>query len=58
LSRERELAFLFRTLATLRSDVELFGSVEELEWKGPTPAFAAVGARLDAAVTVRSKRGG
>jgi hypothetical protein len=58
LSRERELAFLFRTLATLRSDVELFGSVEELEWRGPTPTFAAIGARLDAAVTVRSKRGG
>jgi 5'-3' exonuclease len=32
-------AILFRTLATLRRDVEVFETVEELEWRGPSPAF-------------------
>jgi len=50
LRRERDRAFLFRTLATLRTDLPLFESVDQLQWKGPTPAFPAVAARLDAAV--------
>jgi 5'-3' exonuclease len=50
LERDRERAFLFRTLATLRTDIDLFDSVDELEWKGPTSAFASMGARLDQAV--------
>lgn len=54
LARERERAFLFRTLATLRTDLPLFGSVDELQWGGPTPAFAELGARLDAAVTEKT----
>jgi 5'-3' exonuclease len=51
LARERDRAFLFRTLATLRTDILLFDSVDCLEWKGPTAEFAELGARLDAAVT-------
>ena len=51
LRENRELALLFRDLATLRVDVPVFESVDELEWKGPTPAFAAVKARLDAATS-------
>ena len=51
LSRERDRALLFRTLATLRTDINLFDDVDELRWNGPTPVFADVGARLDAAVT-------
>jgi 5'-3' exonuclease len=51
LSRERERALLFRTLATLRTDISLFEDVDELRWVGPTPGFAELGARLDAAVT-------
>jgi 5'-3' exonuclease len=51
LSRERERALLFRTLATLRTDIALFDNVDQLRWNGPTPEFAAVAARLDAAVT-------
>jgi 5'-3' exonuclease len=50
--RERDRAFLFRTLATLRTDVPLFESIEELRWRGPTPAFAPLAARFDAARTV------
>ena len=45
-ARERERAFLFRTLATLRTDIDLFRSVDDLRWKGPPPAFAAMAARL------------
>jgi 5'-3' exonuclease len=51
LLREREHAFLFRTLATLRSDLVLFHSVDELDWKGPTPAFQEMGERLNQAVS-------
>ena len=47
--REREQAFLFRDLATLRSDIPLFESMDELEWRGPTPAFAPLAAGLDKA---------
>ena len=52
LLRERDHAFLFRDLATLRTDIALFESVDQLQWKGPTPAFPALAARLDAAVPV------
>ena len=50
LNRERDRTVL-RKLATLRTDVTLFDNVDELRWKGPTPAFAALGSKLDAAVT-------
>jgi len=33
LSRERESAMLFRTLATLRTDIPLFDNVDDLRWK-------------------------
>jgi 5'-3' exonuclease len=52
LQRERDHAFLFRDLATLRTDIALFESVDQLQWKGPTPAFPPLAARLDAAVPV------
>jgi 5'-3' exonuclease len=47
LAEHRDRALLFRTLATLRTDLPLFRSVDELEWKGPTPAFAPLAAKLD-----------
>jgi len=50
LLREREQAFLFRRLATLRTDIPLFDNVDALQWKGPTPDFASMAARLDAAL--------
>jgi len=49
LAAERERALLFRDLATLRSDLPLFASVDELRWTGPTPRFASLAARLDGA---------
>jgi len=32
-------ALLFRTLATLRLDVPVFDTVDDLRWKGPHPNF-------------------
>jgi len=55
LERERERVLLFRTLATLRTDIPLFEDVEQLRWSGPTPAFAALAERFDAAVTEKKK---
>jgi hypothetical protein len=49
LARERERAYLFRDLATLRTDIAVFESVDDLRWAGPTPAFRDLAARLDAA---------
>ena len=51
LSRELQSALLFRTLATLRSDIVLFDNVEQLRWNGPTPAFDSLAARIGAAPT-------
>lgn len=51
LARDRELAFLFRDLATLRTGIPLFESVDDLQWKGPAARFAGLAARMDAATT-------
>ena len=51
LAGSREHAFLFRTLATLRTDIPLFHDVEELRWTGPTPQFEATAERLHQAVS-------
>src|SRR5947207_4557720 len=52
LREQRELALLFRTLATLRSDAALFDDVDALRWKGPTEYFARYAERVDAAVLI------
>jgi 5'-3' exonuclease len=46
LAGDRDLALLFRTLATLRTDVPVFASVDDLEWRGPTPSLPALRRRL------------
>jgi 5'-3' exonuclease len=43
----REQALLFKNLATLRTDARLFDDVDELEWKGATPAFAGWPEKMD-----------
>jgi len=58
LSNERDRALLFRTLATLRTDIALFDEVDELQWQGPKVGFDALGARLDAAVTETTRHTG
>lgn len=40
LGDRRDLALLFKDLATLRTDAPLFRDVDELRWRGPTSAFA------------------
>ena len=51
LQRDFSRALLFRDLATLRVNVPVFSSVDDLRWVGPTPAFSALGTRLDAAIS-------
>jgi len=46
LGDSRDLALLFKDLATLRTDAPLFRDVDELRWRGPTSAFAAYADRL------------
>ncbi len=46
LAQNRDRAFLFRDLATLRTNIDLFQSVDDLKWNGPTPSFQAMAARL------------
>jgi 5'-3' exonuclease len=43
-----EDALLFRRLATLRLDVQVFESVEELRWRGPGPPFQEYSRRMKA----------
>jgi 5'-3' exonuclease len=55
LNQERDRAFLFRDLATLRTGIPLFASPEELRWEGASPAFAPLAGRLDAAITEKNE---
>ncbi|HYS14960.1 MAG TPA: 5'-3' exonuclease H3TH domain-containing protein [Burkholderiaceae bacterium] len=48
LGDNRDLALLFKRLATLRTDAPLFRDVDELRWRGPTDAFAAWTKRMEA----------
>jgi len=63
LGDQRERAMLFKNLATLRTDAPLFANVDEVEWRGPTAAFAEwpprmadtrIQARIDKIVAARS----
>jgi 5'-3' exonuclease len=54
LGERRELALLFKQLATLRTDAALFEDVEELRWRGPNESFAAMAAEIgDARLVTR-----
>ena len=46
LGANNELALLFKTLATLRTDAPLFADVAELRWVGATASFPAWAERL------------
>jgi 5'-3' exonuclease len=48
LGQRRDLALLFKNVATLRTDAPLFKKVETLRWRGPTPEFAAWAERVKA----------
>jgi 5'-3' exonuclease len=46
LGEQRDLALLFKDLATLRSSAPVIREVDDLRWQGATPAFAAWTERL------------
>ena len=48
LGERRELALLFKNLATLKTDAPLFRNVDELRWRGPTKALASWTERMEA----------
>jgi 5'-3' exonuclease len=48
LGERRDLALLFKSLATLRTHAPLFRDVDELRWRGPTSAFAPCTERMEA----------
>jgi 5'-3' exonuclease len=48
LGERRELALLFKDLATLRTDAPLFRNVDELQWRGPSSAFASWAEKMGA----------
>jgi len=48
LGEQRDLALLFKKLATLRTDAPLFKKVETLRWRGATPTFAEWADRMEA----------
>jgi 5'-3' exonuclease len=49
LGSKRELALLFKKLATLVTDAPLFDDIDALRWRAPTPEFAALMTRMDLA---------
>jgi 5'-3' exonuclease len=56
LGERRELALLFKQLATLRTDEPLFRDVEELRWDGATAGFTAWVERLRSARLLERSR--
>jgi 5'-3' exonuclease len=48
LGEKRELALLFKRLATLRTDAPVLRNVDDLRWRRPSDAFAACAVRLGA----------
>ena len=59
LGDQRERALLFKRLATLRADADLFRDVDELRWRGPTREFAAWAGRLgDGRILARARAAG
>jgi 5'-3' exonuclease len=53
---QRDLALLFKRLATLKTDEPLFASVDALQWHGPTPRFAAAERFGDAKLLARAAK--
>ena len=57
LGERKELALLFKRLATLRTDAGLFADVDQLEWHRPRDGFAATAEQLgDPKLLARSEK--
>ena len=57
LAEQHDNALLFRDLATLRTEIPLFDSVDQLQWNGSTSEAVRYAARFDAAVTTGGRPG-
>lgn len=56
---QREMALLFKDLATLRTDAPLFDDVDELRWRGPRDGFEAWAERIgDGRLLERAREAG
>jgi 5'-3' exonuclease len=56
LGERRELALLFKQLATLKTDAPLFKKIDSLKWHGPTQEFAQWSERLGDTVIARASK--
>lgn len=57
LRERRELALLFKKLATLRTDAPLFKNVDDIRWRGSTDQFEAYAERLsDPRIVARARK--
>ena len=57
LGDRREIALLFKQLATLRTNAPLFSDVDALAWRGPTQSFSDCAAKLgDTKLAARCER--
>lgn len=56
LGKRRDLALLFKQLATLKQDAPLIKNISELKWPGPTAKFAQWTERLGDKVIARSSK--
>jgi 5'-3' exonuclease len=54
LAEERGRAMLFKTLATLRTDIPLFKNVDELKWAGPRPEFEKLAKAWDRSAKLKA----
>lgn len=56
LGEKREVALLFKDLATLRTDAPLFDDVEALHWRGTTKDFAPMMEKMSARALLKRTR--
>jgi 5'-3' exonuclease len=57
LGEHRQLALLFKDLATLRTNAALFAHVDELRWRGPASSFTAISEAIgDSRLAVRIEK--
>ena len=52
LGEQRELALLFKNLATLRTNAALFRAVDDIRWRGPSSGFADYAERMGSVALV------
>ncbi|MGE5525537.1 MAG: 5'-3' exonuclease [Rhodospirillaceae bacterium] len=53
LGDRRDLALLFKRLATLRTDAPLFHNIDDIRWRGPMASFASLTERMEAPQLLR-----